>query len=166
MKTFQDNAGRIWTIAVNVAAIKRARALIGVDVYKLIDDRMTGLGELLSDPVTFVDLLYVLCKDEADKLGVSDEDFGRGMAGDALDAATSAFVSELIDFFPNPRLRAGLRKVIEKGRQVNDGLVEMLEARIDRIDPRTEAAKLFASSGGSPESSESTPDPSPSANSN
>lgn len=32
MKSFTDNAGRIWTVAVNVAAIKRVRAICDVDL--------------------------------------------------------------------------------------------------------------------------------------
>jgi hypothetical protein len=34
MRTFNDNAGRTWTIAINVAAIKRVRGLLNVDLYK------------------------------------------------------------------------------------------------------------------------------------
>ena len=32
MKSFTDNAGPIWTVAVNVAAIKRVRAICDVDL--------------------------------------------------------------------------------------------------------------------------------------
>ena len=32
MQTFRDNAGRTWTVAIDVAAIKRVRSLIGYDL--------------------------------------------------------------------------------------------------------------------------------------
>ena len=38
MRTFTDNAGRTWTIQVNVTAVKRVRGLVGIDLYKLVDD--------------------------------------------------------------------------------------------------------------------------------
>ena len=37
MKTFTDNTGRVWTLAVNVAAIKRGRALCGVDLTAIVE---------------------------------------------------------------------------------------------------------------------------------
>lgn len=167
MKTFMDNAGRSWVIQINVFAVKRLRGLLKVDLYSLIDGQFEGLGKLMSDPIQLVDVVYVLCKDEADKLGVSDEDFGRSMAGDAIESAANAFLEEFTDFFPDPRVRAGIRKVIEKSRAVTEVIgrhametidrmsLEMLAApAIAKID--AEARKLNGSSGKSLERSEST----------
>lgn len=157
MRVFKDNAGRAWTIAIHVAAVKRVRGLLGLDLYSLVDDRFQGLGKLLADPVALVDVLYVLCKDEADRLGVADEDFGRAMAGDAIEHASTAFLEELTDFFPDPRVRAGMRKVIEAGRKVRESLMTHLETGLDRIDPDAEARRLIGSYGNSPGSSGSIP---------
>ena len=107
MHTFTDNADRTWTVAINVAAIKRVRGLVQVDLYKLIDDGFKPLAELIADPVRLADVLYCLCKDEADARQVSDEDFGRALAGDAITLAADAFVEELIDFFPDARREPG-----------------------------------------------------------
>jgi hypothetical protein len=156
MKTFKDNAGRTWIVAINVAAIKRVRGLAGVDLFGLVDDGFKGLAKLLGDPIELVDVLYVLCKDEADKIGVSDEDFGRAMAGDAIGSASDAFLEELTDFFPDPRVRAGLRKLIETSRKVRDRMLDRMDERIATIDPDAEARKLIDSSTSSPASSEST----------
>jgi hypothetical protein len=165
MRAFKDNAGRTWTVAINVAAIKRVRGLAGVDLFGLVDDGFKGLAKLLGDPIDLVDVLYVLCKDEADKLGITDEDFGRAMAGDAIGSASDAFLEELTDFFPDPRVRAGMRKVIDAGRKVRDRMLVRMDEKLNQIDPDAEARKLIDSSISSPESSESTPDPSPSGNS-
>src|SRR5262245_29421790 len=120
MHTFNDNAGRNWTVAINVAAVKRVRGLVGVDVYKLVDDGFKPMAALLSDPVQLVDVLYCLCKEEADARKVSDEDFGRALGGDAIHHAAEAFVEELIDFFPNAQARAGLKRVVAAGKKVRD----------------------------------------------
>jgi hypothetical protein len=165
MRTFNDNAGRTWTIAINVAAIKRVRGLLNVDLYKLVDDGFKPLGELVADPVRLADVLYCLCKDEADARHVSDEDFGRALYGDAITLAADAFVEELIDFFPDARTRASLTKVLAAGRKVRDRLLAHAETVIGQLDPEAEAQKLIASFGSSPVSSGSTPAHSPSANS-
>lgn len=161
MRTFTDNAGRTWTVQINVAAVKRVRGLAGVDLYRLIEDGFQPLGRLVSDPVALTDVLYCLCKQEADARQVSDEEFGRAMAGDAITLAADAFVEELIDFFPDARTRANLRKVVAAGRKVRDRLLDHAEAMIGKIDPEAEASRLIASSGSLPASSASTPDPSP-----
>ncbi len=92
MHTFADNAGRTWTITINVAMVKRVRSVLRVDLFKLLDDGARPLAELLSDPVQLADVLYCLCKEEAEKRNLSDEDFGRALAGDAIGHAAEAFV--------------------------------------------------------------------------
>lgn len=165
MHSFRDNVGRTWTVAINVAAVKRVRGLVNIDLYKLIDDGFKPLAALVADPVQLADVLYCLCKDEADAKSVSDEDFGRALAGDAITLAADAFVEELIDFFPDARARASLTKVLAAGRKVRDKLLAHAETVIETLDPLAEASKLIASFGNSPASSGSTPAPSPSANS-
>ena len=100
MKSFTDSLGRAWTLVVNVATIKRVRALCGVDLNSVIeveDGKPSAklLERLSSDPVLLVDVLYAVCKPECDRLGVSDEDFGSAMAGDSVDAATQALLELL-----------------------------------------------------------------------
>jgi len=160
MHSFVDNSRRTWEIAINVAAVKRIRGLLGIDLYALVDDGFKSLSKLVSDPVSLVDVLYCLCKDQADKQSISDEDFGRALAGDAITQAADAFVEELIDFFPDARARASLRKAIEAGKTVRDKVLSHAEKILDSIDPETEAKKWISSSGTLPESSVVTPDPS------
>jgi hypothetical protein len=159
VKAFRDNAGREWLVSINVAAVKRCRDLAGTDLYGLVQDRFKGLADLMGDPVRLVDVLYVLCRDEATQRGITDEDFGRAMAGDAITAATDAFLVELTDFFPDPRVRAGLQKVFSLSRTVADQMMTAMTDQIATIDPDTIARQLIASSGSLPASSGSTPAP-------
>ncbi len=158
MHSFVDNSRRTWEIAINVAAVKRIRGLLGIDLYALVDDGFKSLSKLVSDPVTLADVLYCLCKDQAEKQSISDEDFGRALAGDAITQAADAFVEELIDFFPDARARASLRKAIEAGKTVRDKVLSHAESILDSIDPEIEAKKWISSSGTWPESSGSTQD--------
>jgi|YNPBryunderm2012_1023409.scaffolds.fasta_scaffold15890_3 hypothetical protein len=163
MHTFADNAGRTWTITINVAMVKRVRSVLRVDLFKLLDDGARPLAELLSDPVQLADVLYCLCKEEAEKRNLSDEDFGRALAGDAIGHAAEAFVDELIDFFPNARGRESLKKLITTSRALADKLLDHADKTISQIDPEAEASRWIGSFTSSPERSASTPGPSPSA---
>lgn len=174
MQTFTDNAGRTWAITIHVTAVKRVRGLVDVDLYKLVDDGFKPLAALVADPVRLADVLYCLCRDEATARNVSDEDFGRSLAGDAIVRAADAFVEELIDFFPEARARAGLRKVVSAGKTVQVRMLDHAERVLAAIDPEQIAAREIerlresasrTSFGNSPGSSASTPGPSPSANS-
>ena len=165
MHSFTDTTGRAWVITIHVSAVKRVRALVGLDLYTLVDDGFKPLAALIADPVKLADVLYCLCKDEADVKQVTDEEFGRSLAGDAILRAADAFVEELIDFFPDARARASLKKVVAAGRTVRDKLLDHAETVIDRIDPAAEASGWIASFAKSPASSASTPDPSRSATS-
>lgn len=165
MKSFTDNLGRSWTVSINVTAIKRVRGILGIDLYQLVDEGLKALGRLVADPVQLADVLFVLCKDEAEAQQVSDEDFGRALYGDAITLAAEAFVEELVDFFPDARSRAGLRKVIEAGKQVREKLLDHAERQLATLDVNREANDLIASWTNLPASSASTPDPARSVNS-
>ena len=123
MKSFTDNLGRTWTLVVNVAAIKRVRALCGVDLNAIveIDKNNNPTAELLerlsTDPVLLVDVLYAVCKPECEQKSVSDEDFGAAMAGDAIEQATAALLDEVVDFFPTAK-RAALQKILAATRRI------------------------------------------------
>jgi len=181
MRSFKDNAGRTWTVTLNVYAVKKVRDLLGVDLLDLGGDPPASPGpgdkpdngllyRLIADPVLLVDVLYVVCKEQADEANVIDEQFGRAMAGDAIDGATKAFLEELADFTPSPRDRARARKVIDATWRLIDRAQDVLDARaeaeLDRAAEaalsalsRAEGSALGSSSGSSPASSASTPAP-------
>lgn len=98
MKTFKDTEGREWALVLNVGTAKQVKTLTGVDLLDV------GRGDLfatiLSDPYLLANVLYALCRDECVKRGISDEDFGRGLAGDAIDEAAQALMAEIVAFFP------------------------------------------------------------------
>jgi hypothetical protein len=136
MKSFTDNKGRIWTIEVTVATVKRVRALCKVDLNSIVelDKNNKPSAELLerlsSDPVLLVDVLYAVCKPQADKLGVSDEDFGEAMAGDAIEHATTALLEEVINFFPESK-RMVMQRILSASRKFSEAARKKLEAELN-----------------------------------
>ena len=133
MKTFKDNAGRTWQIAMNVTVAKRVRSMLGVDLLALGGEADKPEDHLFtrlhSDPCFLVDVLYVVCKTEADAQGVSDEQFGEAMAGDAIDQATKALLEEIVDFSPSPRDRARARRVLDKATEMIGRAQDVLDLR-------------------------------------
>jgi hypothetical protein len=138
MKTFTDNAGRSWSITINVDAVRRTRTLVGVDLMGIVDGKL--LEKLIADPVLLCDCIYALCKPQADQAKVSDEEFGRAMAGDAIDAATTALLEELVGFFPQGRRRV-LAKALAKLKSLEAMATSHAEARLDspELDQRLAA---------------------------
>ncbi len=168
MRQFKDNSGRTWTVEINVATLKRVRGLTGVDLMQVIEG--TLIEKLIRDPVLLCDVVYAVCKPEADAATprVSDEEFGKAMAGDAIDAATSALLDELISFCPSPRDRANLGRVLQATNRVLDKARDLTEQRIATLTSEGELDKLVSrvlfegampgdSSTSAPEPSASTP---------
>jgi len=127
MRTFQDSAGRTWTVAVNVDAVKRVRDLLKED---LLDIEQT-LPRLLVDPILLCDVVYCVCKPQADAEKISDVDFARAMAGGTIAQAKAALLEELVDFFPEPSQRETLRLAIAKYNQLSQRVKELVTARMN-----------------------------------
>lgn len=144
MHAFKDNAGRTWEVSITVAQVKRVRGLLGIDLYKLIEHEVRPLGELLGNPCDLVDVIYVLCKDQAEAKQITDEQFGAALGGDALEDAANAFLQELIDFFPR-QARDGLRKMMAKSQTISAKVLAHAYAKIDGIDEEREASALIDS---------------------
>ena len=171
MRSFKDNQGRQWSVEINVTAIKRVRGLTGEDLMQVIEG--TLIEKLIRDPVLLCDVVYAICKPEADACSVSDEEFGKAMAGDAIEAATTAVLEELVGFCPSPRDRANLGRVLQATNRVLDKARDLTEKRIQTLTSESELDKLVnwmvpplqepptpgSSSTSAPESLASTPGP-------
>jgi hypothetical protein len=147
MKTFKDTAGREWAIAINVTSIKRVRDLLKVDLLDIVEGKL--IERLIADPVLLCDVIYVVCKSDVDAQGISDEDFGRAMAGNAIEHATKALLEDLADFSPSPRDRANLAKVIETTWKLMDRARDLIESRLSSGEIEQAAERALASAGNS-----------------
>ena len=139
MKTFNDNTGNTWSIPINVGTIKRVRSLLDVNLLDAVEGKL--LEQLIHDPILLCDIIYVVCEPDATKRGVSDDEFGHAMAGDAIDAATTALLEELVDFFPNGK-RQILNKALAKLRTFETKALAAADKRLDdpELDRKLTAA--------------------------
>ena len=99
MKTFTDNAGRAWTLALTIGAAKRVKSLLGVNLLELEAGDPPLLTRRGTDVILLCDAIFALVKPQADAAGVTDEQFAAAMGGDAILATCqTAFYEELVDF--------------------------------------------------------------------
>lgn len=151
--SFADEKGRTWNLSITPWEMKAVRARTGVDLGKLLNDDLKPFRELVSNPATFVDVLFVLCEEQARAAGVSDEDFGRAMYGDAVDRAGLAFEEAFLLFCPS-RTRKILGKLLTAARAAAERAGAEFEARVEAADLD---AIFTATASNSPESSASIP---------
>ena len=116
---------------MNVETIKRVQGLLDVNLLDVVDGDL--IERLVADPVLVCDVVYCVCKPEADKQGVSDEEFGRAMAGDAIHNAADALLEEIVDFFP-PAKRKILSAALAKMRSLETVAMDLAMERIDGTD--------------------------------
>jgi hypothetical protein len=145
MHTFTDTQGRPWTITLNVDAIRRVRSVLNINLLEAIEGKL--LERLITDPVLLCDILFVVIQPEAVAKGVCDEDFGRALGGDVLEAATTALLEELVDFFPSAK-RAVFRKALSKLKQLETLAIDTATQRLEspELEQRMQTA-LAATSG-------------------
>lgn len=172
MRTFRDARGDTWEIALNVAAIKRVRAILKID---LADPTSAEQGEakpialvarLDTDLYLLPDVLFVLCQRQAEERSITDEDFGQRLGGEAMRLAHDAFFQEWLDFFRHLG-REDLAKVIEKEMSYLKKAIDLAEAAVnsEAMDRRLDAnlAQFGTRLTNALESSASIPTPGPSA---
>lgn len=175
MAKFVDAENRSWTPEVNVVTIGRVRSALKINLLELLLPNST-LGETLSDPCLMVDVLYLLCKDQAEKCGVTDEAFGKAMTPDGIEDGWNAVLEGVVSFSPRG-LRPAHQRVLEKAKAYQtaaaDRIKEMVagkefDARLDKAikDRLNQLEKLPSESTGDAsslqESSESSPGETPS----
>lgn len=138
LASFTDAGGQRWVVEINVTAIRRVKRALDFDLLDAIGSP-EQFQRLYLDPFLLCDLLYCLCKSQADELGVTDEQFGTGLAGDALERATDALVAGLASFFPNRRRRDLLKREAARIRAMESRALEIIDRQTDAKGKELEA---------------------------
>ena len=139
MANFSDLNGRNWVVTLDVYSIKQIKKELEID---LLDEKVhETLQRIAEDIVLAIDVLYLALKEQLDTANISDVEFGRSLAGDCLNDAVGALVEALVDFFPNPRKREFMKKMLEKATSHMDRSHQEMIAILDdeRIDSKLES---------------------------
>ena len=154
MKTFNDAAGRTWTLTLNLGTAMRVKAKLDIDLLQPEAGDPPLLTRLGTDEMLLGEVLCCLLERQFEAHKVSEDDVRAAFDGQTLLAAQQAFYEELIDFFRS-RGRNDRAKAVAKQMAMIDAAVTAIETRIDGID--IDETIRGAMSGESPEASASIP---------
>lgn len=142
MRTFTDKAKREWTVDLNITTVKHVMDALEVNLAQLDEQLLVRLSD---DPILLCNVIYVLCREQTNEKGISDEDFGRALGGDSIDAATKALMAELVDFTRSPARRQMWKAVVEKLEKIRKIAATTIEKHVTGSEPDEELqAKLEA----------------------
>lgn len=98
MHKFTDAKGREWRLSLTYGAFQQIKEDLGLD---FLDVKQGGvaISKLGFDVTQFVNMLFVLCEEQAKEAAIDDAGFGRGLDGESLKGALDAFLAEYLDFF-------------------------------------------------------------------
>jgi hypothetical protein len=200
MPNFKDSQNFEWSIDIKIQQLEAVKKLCknqsgqSVDLLELIERGL--LDQLLNDINLVIEVVFVICYEQIkEQFNVTEYDaenadlyemipewkkestmkkasrwFKNRLDGATLNQLIETFQDGLIDFFPNESRKAALRKIIAKGKELEQIQNEELETQINEMFPlvtekiRSEAGKIAKEalcgflSGNSPESLELTQD--------
>ncbi len=163
-RSFTDNENREWSLKLDWDLHEQVKDREGVMLLSLGDDDCALLARLHTDFALLVNILWVLCEDQAAGHGLVDDEklsatrkFAKGLGGDVLENAAEALVGAVIDFFPNRGQRESLAELTAKARQTNEIVTDALREKIASLNPASLAQSFIDSAGSSPPLPASTP---------
>lgn len=135
-RQFVDSAGRTWSIVITVATLRRVKHALRVQLLDAVNPDAKLCAQLGLDACLLADCLYLVCEEQCRDRGVSDEEFGRALAGDAIGEAAEALLRGIADFFPNRAQRMARHRLLDRGTK----LLRTLEQTAMGGEPTFEAA--------------------------
>jgi hypothetical protein len=140
MQQFKDSANppRLWNVSINVGTVKRVKMLLPeIDLLEISTQKSKDepplIVRLAVDVCLLCDVLYAICKPQADALQVTDEQFGEAMGGDALSEGQQALMGELTDFFQKLG-RTEQATVVRQAGTMIEATIAAADKRIKTLD--------------------------------
>lgn len=147
MATFKAG-DREWRVRLTIGLIAQLRTDAKFELGKELEGEDFARA-LFLDMDRLLDVLWVVCRGEAEAAGLARDQFFAPFGGEELDAASTAFMEAIIDFFQRGRAPAMKAKLPGVMAAANAKIGAAMGAEIDAL------SKSLA--GGSPASSGSTP---------
>lgn len=134
MPQFTDTKSRVWHLELSIGLALAIRTRLKVDFLNLLDGK--SLEAIQSDE-TLVNVLWLICVEQAKSASVDEIEFAMGLGGDVLGLSSDALLEALV-LFTRPATRPAIAKVLEKAKEVHRRKVQLALAKID--SPEMEAA--------------------------
>lgn len=120
---FTDKHNREWDLALNAPVLRDIRETYKINLTALDSD---PLNQLEANPELLVDVLYLICKDQADAISVTSRDFGKGLKP-SLDEPIQALVNAIVNFFPAGKRSAVQSALIAQQKASNKALEQLTQ---------------------------------------
>lgn len=140
---FHDVNGQSWEINITVGVIKQIRLKLGINLAEALDFDLNGkpktqvMETIAADPVLLVDVIYVICEEQANARNVTSEQFGQMFqTGEMIEEATNALLQGILKFLP-PSKRLAMEKIL----QIANRNMEKVKTEAEKAlqDPQVEA---------------------------
>lgn len=141
--SFKDDEGREWHLRLNHTLVAEIRDALGVNLHH-VDEQAKALQRMADEPELLVNVLYLVCEKQCQRLKIGEEDFGRGFGGDTYENAALAFREAVVLFTPPPR-----RDVAKFAMTMTQGAMEAATETVKQILQKTmdDAKASLATSG-------------------
>lgn len=137
MKTFNDAAGRTWTIALTLGTALHVKSKLAIDLLQPEAGEPPLLTRLGTDEMLLGEVLCTLLEAQFAAHKVTDSDVRNAFDGKTLLAAQKAFYDELTDFFQSrgrqdrAKAVAAQARLIEKATAAIEGKIAAMD--LDRL---------------------------------
>lgn len=133
MKSFNDAAGRTWTIALNLGTALQVKSKLGIDLLQPESGEPPLLTRLGTDELLLGEVLCALLESQFQTHNVSDADVRRSFDGETLLSAQKAFYEELVDFFQQ-RGRPDRAKAVAAQAHLIEKATAAIQDKISAMD--------------------------------
>ena len=127
MPEFTDTRGHTWPLAFDYSLARRIKKEAGLDFVNAHDGK--AIEAIYRSDEKLVQVLWLLCQEQAAREQIDEEDFGRGLAGDALGSAIDALQEALV-LFSRPANRPVLTQILAKAREAQAAEQELVIAKL------------------------------------
>ena len=127
---FTDSHGEVWSTRVSVATARRIKAEANVDVREIADHDLELLAKLFDDQMFLGMIVYAICKPEAARRGMSEDEFLDRFDGETIERAALAVAVGVADFSRSRRARELLREVVATAETAGERVIEAEAAKL------------------------------------
>lgn len=146
MASFKDSKGRTWLIRITPRHMIEVEKFCGRKLGTVLQNDAEGLGEILGDPAELCKVLWPLVSDDAEKRGISLDDFLESVVGDPIDDACAALLEGLHDCFPTSQaiMLMAMNRLVKSKQNVDKQKLETLLIELTPLDSASRWQRFLA----------------------
>ena len=133
MKTFNDAAGRTWTVSINIGTVMRVKDELDLDLLQPESGETPVLTRLGTDEILLARTIATILEKQFETHEVDEGDIYTAFDGETLLAAQTAFYEELIVFFQKSG-RTERATAVRKQQALIAAGVRVAEEEINALD--------------------------------